>query len=162
MPKETPRRDKKMRAELKFLGPEPNTNFGQHILKNPLIVTAIIAKAGLRSTDVVLEIGPGTGNMTMKLLDICKKVIAVEYDPRMVVELQKRVQGTEYQHKLQLIHGDFLKTGLPYFDACVANVPYNISSPIVFKLLAHRPMFRCAVRPQRPASYARLQPAAAE
>jgi 18S rRNA (adenine1779-N6/adenine1780-N6)-dimethyltransferase len=79
------------------------------------------------------------------MLDIAKKVIAVEYDPRMVVELSKRVQGTDYEHKLQLIHGDFLKTELPFFDVCVANVPYNISSPIVFKLLAHRPMFRCAV-----------------
>eukprot|EP01052_Picozoa_sp_SAG31_P010183 SAG31_NODE_549_length_14219_cov_5.808188_3_plen_132_part_00 len=128
-----------MRNELKFLGPEPNTNFGQHILKNPLIVTAIIAKAGLRSTDVVLEIGPGTGNMTMKMLDIAKKVIAVEYDPRMVVELQKRVQGTDYQHKLQLIHGDFLKTELPFFDVCIANVPVRATS--LFGMLNACPFF---------------------
>lgn len=44
---------------------------------------------------------------------------------------------------LQIIHGDFMKVDLPYFDLCVANVPYNISSPITFKLLAHRPVFRC-------------------
>lgn len=51
-------------------------------------------KSAIRSTDIVLEIGPGTGNMTMKLLEAAKRVIAVELDPRMVVELQKRVQGT--------------------------------------------------------------------
>ena len=44
------------------------------------------------------------------------------------------------------MHCDFLKVEqLPYFDVCVANIPYQISSPIVFKLLAHRPFFRCAV-----------------
>lgn len=41
--------------------------------------------------------------------------------------------------------GDALKTDLPFFDVCVANVPYQISSPLVFKLLLHRPFFRCAV-----------------
>jgi 18S rRNA (adenine1779-N6/adenine1780-N6)-dimethyltransferase len=44
-----------------------------------------------------------------------------------------------------VIHGDVLKTALPFFDVLVANVPYNISSPLLFKLLAHRPMYRCAV-----------------
>jgi hypothetical protein len=45
----------------------------------------------------------------------------------------------------QIIHGDFMKVPLPYFDLCVANIPYNISSPLTFKLLAHRPQFRAAV-----------------
>lgn len=123
----------------------PNTGIGQHFLKNPAIVDMIIAKAGLKGTDTVLEIGPGTGNMTMKLLEQSKRVIAVEYDPRMVSELSKRVQGTDKATHLQIIHGDFMKVELPFFDACVANVPYQISSPLTFKLLAHRPMFRCAV-----------------
>ncbi|KAJ7558851.1 hypothetical protein O6H91_04G058600 [Diphasiastrum complanatum] len=118
---------------------------GQHILKNPLIVQSIVQKAGLKSTDIVLEIGPGTGNLTMKLLEVVKKVIAVELDPRMVLELQRRVQGTSYSSHLQVIQGDILKTQLPYFDVCVANIPYQISSPITFKLLSHRPIFRCAI-----------------
>lgn len=46
---------------------------------------------------------------------------------------------------MQVIQGDILKTELPYFDVCVANIPYQISSPITFKLLSHRPFFRCAV-----------------
>merc|ERR1712227_457050 len=74
-----------------------------------------------------------------------KKVIACELDPRMVAELQKRVQGTPFQTKLQIMVGDVIKTDLPFFDVCVANVPYQISSPLVFKLLLHRPFFRCAV-----------------
>ena len=46
---------------------------------------------------------------------------------------------------MKVIHGDVLKVALPYFDVCVANTPYQISSAIVFKLLAHRPMFRSAI-----------------
>ncbi|GLC43400.1 Ribosomal RNA small subunit methyltransferase [Pleodorina starrii] len=126
-------------------GLEFHKSKGQHILKNPLVVQAIVDKAGVKGTDVVLEIGPGTGNLTVKLLEKAKKVIAVELDPRMVLELQRRVQGTPYANNLQIIHGDFMRVELPYFDLCVANIPYNISSPLTFKLLAHRPAFRAAV-----------------
>mmetsp|Transcript_42653 Transcript_42653/g.51789 ORF Transcript_42653/g.51789 Transcript_42653/m.51789 type:complete len:354 (+) Transcript_42653:426-1487(+) len=136
---------KKAKATGGFQGIEFLKSKGQHILKNPLLVTSIVEKAGVKSTDVVLEIGPGTGNLTMKLLEAAKRVIAVEVDPRMVVELQRRVQGTPYQHSLQILSGDFMKMDLPYFDLCVANVPYQISSAIVFKLLSHRPVPRAAV-----------------
>ncbi|XP_062899058.1 probable dimethyladenosine transferase isoform X1 [Mobula hypostoma] len=122
-----------------------NTGIGQHILKNPLIVNSIIDKTAIRPTDVILEVGPGTGNMTVKILEKAKKVIACELDSRLVAELQKRVQGTPVANKLQIMVGDVLKTDLPFFDACVANLPYQISSPFVFKLLLHRPFFRCAV-----------------
>jgi len=81
----------------------------------------------------------------MLLLEKVKKVIVIEGDVRMVAELQKRVQGTEYAARLQIIVGDAIKVEFPYFDACVANIPYQISSPLVFKLLSHRPIFRCAV-----------------
>lgn len=59
-----------------------NKDFGQHILKNPMIITAMLEKSGLRSTDTALEIGPGTGNMTIKLLEKVKNVIACEIDTR--------------------------------------------------------------------------------
>lgn len=55
-----------------------NTNLGQHILKNPRIVDSMVEKAALRSTDTVLEIGPGTGNMTVKLLEQSKKVLTLK------------------------------------------------------------------------------------
>ncbi|KAL7466503.1 hypothetical protein ACHAXS_006800 [Conticribra weissflogii] len=123
----------------------PNTSLGQHFLKNPAVVTAIVAKSALKPTDTVLEIGPGTGNMTVPLLQQSKHVIAIEYDTRMVREVLKRVEGTSEERKLKIIQGDAIKTRFPFFDVCVANVPYQISSALVFKLLAHRPMFRCAV-----------------
>lgn len=93
----------------------------------------------------MLEIGPGTGNLTVKLLEKAKKVIVIEKDPRMAAELVKRVQGTPEQKKLEIIVGDVLQANLPYFDICVSNTPYQISSPLTFKLLAHRPAFRTAV-----------------
>lgn len=83
--------------------------------------------------------------MTMKLLEKCKHVVACEVDTRLVAELQKRVQSTPYQSKLKILVGDVLNQELPFFDVCVANLPYQISSPFVFKLLLHRPFFRCAV-----------------
>eukprot|EP00981_Chlorochromonas_danica_P015439 scaffold12092_cov268-Ochromonas_danica.AAC.2 len=61
----------------------PNTSIGQHFLKNPAVVDAIIQKSNLRPSDIVLEVGPGTGNLTIRLLPQCKKVIAIEYDRRM-------------------------------------------------------------------------------
>lgn len=123
----------------------PNTSLGQHFLKNPAVVTGIVAKAALKPTDVVLEIGPGTGNMTVPLLQQSRNVVAVEFDPRMIRETLKRVEGTPQENKLKVIQGDAIKTPFPFFDVCVANVPYQISSALVFKLLSHRPMFRCAV-----------------
>lgn len=83
-------------------------------------------QAAVRPTDTILEIGPGTGNLTVKLLDLAKKVIACEVDPRMVAELQKRVMGTPQQHKLEILMGDVLKSDLPFFDVCVANMPYQV------------------------------------
>ena len=62
-------------------------------------------RAGIKSTDVVLEIGPGTGNLTAKLLEVAKKVIAYEVDPRMVLELQRRFQGTPQASQLQVVQG---------------------------------------------------------
>ncbi|KAF2901931.1 hypothetical protein ILUMI_04255 [Ignelater luminosus] len=145
MPKVLQEKKSRIHNEVARQGIMFNKDFGQHILKNPMVITSMIEKAGLRSTDVALEIGPGTGNMTIKLLEKVKKVVACEIDPRLVAELQKRVQGTPFQAKLQIMIGDALKTELPFFDICVANIPYQISSPLVFKLLLHRPFFRCAV-----------------
>jgi 18S rRNA (adenine1779-N6/adenine1780-N6)-dimethyltransferase len=123
-----------------------NTTIGQHFLKNPAVIAAIVKKAGIKSTDVVLEIGPGTGNMTLPMLQQAKQVVALEYDTRMVRELLKRVEGsTDVSNKLKIIQGDAMKTAWPFFDLMVANLPYQISSAVVFKLLSHRPMFRCAV-----------------
>ncbi len=58
------------------------------------------AQANIQPSDVVLEIGPGTGNLTVKLLEKAKRVIVVEKDPRMAAELVKRVQGTYITHNI--------------------------------------------------------------
>lgn len=113
---------------------------------------------------MVLEIGPGTGNLTAKILEQAKKVIAVELDPRMAAEVTKRFQGTPAQKRLDVILGDVMKTELPYFDVCISNTPYQvwkalvlgffkrsfskhsqISSPLTFKLLATMPAPRTCV-----------------
>jgi 18S rRNA (adenine1779-N6/adenine1780-N6)-dimethyltransferase len=94
---------------------------------------------------VVLEIGPGTGNLTAKILEKAKKCIAVELDPRMAAEVTKRFQSTPYQKRLEVILGDVMKTELPYFDVCISNTPYQISSPLTFKLLATSPAPRSCI-----------------
>jgi len=118
---------------------------GQHILKNPGKIREMINKAGLKSTDIVLEIGPGTGNLTMQILPHVKKVIAIELDLRMIAELKKRASSSPHGSKLEVIAGDVIKTELPFFNVCISNTPYEISSPLIFKLLTHRPLFRCAI-----------------
>uniref|UniRef100_A0A915AFQ0 rRNA adenine N(6)-methyltransferase n=1 Tax=Parascaris univalens TaxID=6257 RepID=A0A915AFQ0_PARUN len=122
-----------------------NTERGQHILKNPGIVNAIIEKSAIKNTDTVLEVGPGTGNLTVKILEYAKKVIACEIDARMIAELKKRVLGTAVQQKLEIRPGDIMKVEWPFFDVCIANLPYQISSPFVFRLLLQRPLPRYAV-----------------
>ncbi|KAJ3818691.1 S-adenosyl-L-methionine-dependent methyltransferase [Lentinula raphanica] len=119
--------------------------YGQHILKNPQLAQSYLSKANLKPTDIVLEVGPGTGNLTVKILEQAKHVTAVEMDPRMAAELTKRVQGKPEQRKLDIIIGDFVKADLPYFDVCISNTPYQISSPLIFRLLSHRPLPRVCI-----------------
>lgn len=123
-----------------------NTDIGQHILKNPGVAQAIVDKADLKQSDIVLEIGPGTGNLTTRILEKAKRVIAVEQDPRMAAEITKRFQGTPAAKRLELILGDAIKMPeFPYFDVCISNTPYQISSPLTFKLLATSPSPRTCV-----------------
>lgn len=118
-------------ATLKF-----NKKLGQHILRNPGIITSMIDKSYIKPTDIILEIGGGTGNLTIKLLERAQKVIVYEKDERLAAELLKRVnEFPELSRKLKLIIGDAMKHDFPHFDMCIANIPYQISSPLIFKLL---------------------------
>ena len=74
-------------------------SWGQHILTNPRVLDAIVRKSKIKPTDTVLEIGPGTGNLTLRLLQAAQRVVAVEVDTRMVEILRQRVaeQGLEDQ-----------------------------------------------------------------
>ncbi|SBT78908.1 dimethyladenosine transferase, putative [Plasmodium ovale] len=117
---------------------------GQHLLKNPGILDKIILAAKIKSSDTVLEIGCGTGNLTVKLLPIAKKVITIDIDARMISEVKKRCLYEGYNN-LEVYEGDAIKSVFPRFDICTANIPYKISSPLIFKLISHRPLFKCAV-----------------
>jgi SAM-dependent methyltransferase len=106
-----------------------NTDIGQHILKNGAIADNIVDKANVNPSNTVLEVGPGPGVLTSRILEKAKKVVAVELDPRMAAELTKRVQGTPQEKKLQIVLGDFIKTDLsklPPFQICISNTPYQV------------------------------------
>jgi len=121
-----------------------NKAFGQHLLKNPGIIDKIVAASDIKPSDTVFEIGPGTGNLTMRLVEAAKRVVAHEIDPRMAAEVRKRAQSAG-RNNLEVQEIDVLRGKWPVFDVCTANLPYQISSPFTFRLLAHRPLFRCAV-----------------
>ncbi|SJK86050.1 DIM1, 18S rRNA (adenine1779-N6/adenine1780-N6)-dimethyltransferase [Babesia microti strain RI] len=117
---------------------------GQHMLKNPGILDKIVQAAQIRSSDTVLEIGPGTGNLTIRLVPLARQVISLEIDSRMVSEVKRRCLQMGFQN-LTVIEGNALRIDLPRFDVCTANLPYQISSPFVFKLMAHPHPYRCAI-----------------
>jgi len=73
---------------------------GQHILTNPRVLDSIVKRAQVLPTDTVLEIGPGTGNLTVRLLESARRVVAVEIDGRMVDALQMRAERLGLQDRL--------------------------------------------------------------
>uniref|UniRef100_A0A0G4H135 rRNA adenine N(6)-methyltransferase n=1 Tax=Chromera velia CCMP2878 TaxID=1169474 RepID=A0A0G4H135_9ALVE len=126
------------------LGLQLNKKLGQHLLKNPGIVEKIVNACDIKSTDTVLEIGPGTGNLTMKILPLAKRVVALDIDGRMVAEVKKRANSAGFMN-IEAREGDALRACLGRFDVCTGNMPYQISSPFIFRLLAHRPLFKTAI-----------------
>ena len=88
-------------------------------------------------------LGPGSGNLTVLMLQKVKKVIAVELDPRMAAEVTKRVQGKPESKKLEIIVGDVIKLDpLPFFTTCISNTPYQVGllTPYIFvglRVLVH-------------------------
>lgn len=102
---------------------------GQHFLKDARYAERSVEAAGLRPHDVVLEVGPGTGVLTRLLAARCAKVVAVELDDALADAL-------DAGPNVELIRGDAVVAPLPRFDACVSNLPYQISSPFLFRLLA--------------------------
>ncbi|KAL6222330.1 hypothetical protein ACLB2K_005722 [Fragaria x ananassa] len=117
---------------------------GQHILTNQRILDSIVRKSDIKPTDTVLEIGPGTGNLTLKLLEAANKIVAFEIDKRMVEALHKRVVERGVGDRLTVVCKDALKAEFPEFDLVVANIPYGISSPLVAKLVYGGRRFRSA------------------
>ncbi|HYA32630.1 MAG TPA: 16S rRNA (adenine(1518)-N(6)/adenine(1519)-N(6))-dimethyltransferase RsmA [Candidatus Bathyarchaeia archaeon] len=110
--------------------------WGQHFLIDEQIIENIVNYAEIKSTDTILEIGGGTGNLTRKLAELCYKLIVIEAD-RLLAEKLGSIPDIE------VLHGDALRVEFPSFDKTVSNLPYQISSQITFKLLKHP--FKCGV-----------------
>ncbi len=114
---------------------------GQHFLINGFVADREINIANISKNDTVLEIGPGKGILTTRLAEKAKKVIAIEIDKYLVNLLAKKVP-----ENVEIILGDALKIDfheLPKVDKIVSNIPYQISSPLTFKLLNYN--FKLAV-----------------
>ncbi|CAL5086525.1 unnamed protein product [Urochloa decumbens] len=118
---------------------------GQHLLTNPRVLDDIVRRAAIRPGDAVLEVGPGTGNLTARLLaSPAARVAAVEIDPRMSAAVSARAASLGLAHKLTVTSGDAMEVNFPKFDVCVSNIPYAISSPLIAKLLFGAYRFRTA------------------
>jgi 16S rRNA (adenine1518-N6/adenine1519-N6)-dimethyltransferase len=108
---------------------------GQHFLNDETVAKREVAYAGLTPQDTVLEIGPGRGMITRLLAQHAHQVIAVELDARLVIHLK-----TSLPQNVTIIHGDAVDldfASLPRFTKVVSNLPFQISSPITFKLLEY-------------------------
>jgi 16S rRNA (adenine1518-N6/adenine1519-N6)-dimethyltransferase len=112
-------------------------HLGQNFLFDPVILTRIMDAAGLARDDTVVEIGPGPGRLTRLLADNVKKVIAIELDQDLYGRLRADLIG---YRNVELVHGDALKfryEGIGRFKV-VSNIPYYITTPIIFRLLEAR------------------------
>jgi 16S rRNA (adenine1518-N6/adenine1519-N6)-dimethyltransferase len=115
------------------LGVTPTKGMGQNFLIDDRVADRQILFAQITKDDVVLEVGPGLGVLTNRLAEKAGKVFAIEMDRRLAAHLRATLPGN-----VELIEGDALEVEFPVFDKFVSNLPYSISSPIIFKLLDHR------------------------
>lgn len=125
---------------------------GQNFLIDENVVRQIVAAAELSEADTVLEVGPGIGTLTQGLAESKAQVVAVELDTRLLPVLATTLEGYD---NVRVVHGDILKVnimeevGAPSFKVC-ANLPYYITTPIIFALLEKRlPMERLVAMVQK-------------
>ena len=125
---------------------------GQNFLIDENVVHQIVAAAELSEADTVLEVGPGIGTLTQGLAESKARVVAVELDTRLLPVLATTLEGYD---NVRVVHGDILKVnimeevGAPSFKVC-ANLPYYITTPIIFALLEKRlPMERLVAMVQK-------------
>ena len=118
-----------------------NKKLGQIFLKDNQVAKKEIGYADIKKNDIVLEIGSGNGIITKLLAEKAEKVIAIEIDTKLVNKLRNILP-----RNVIFINNDALKINfnlLPKFNKIVSNLPYQISSPITFKILHYK--FECAV-----------------
>jgi 16S rRNA (adenine1518-N6/adenine1519-N6)-dimethyltransferase len=121
----------------------PTRRLGQNFVTDPGTIRRIVALAGIRPAETVLEVGPGLGSLTLGLLPAARRVLAVEVDPVLAAELSRTVadRAGPLAARLEVRCADALRlTGLPPDppdppDLLVANLPYNIAVPVLLHLL---------------------------
>jgi len=127
---------------------KPSKSLGQNFVIDSNVCTKIVRTAGVTQDDIALEIGPGLGSLTLAMLEIAKSVIAVEIDPRLAQQLPLTVaQHFEHPENLTVINQDALAVNeLPVEPTVlVANLPYNVSVPVLLHLLEKFPTIRTGV-----------------
>ena len=127
---------------------KPSKSLGQNFVIDSNVCTKIVRTAGVTSDDIALEIGPGLGSLTLAMLETAKSVIAVEIDPRLAQQLPLTVaEHFEHPENLTVINKDALAVNdLPFEPTVlVANLPYNVSVPVLLHLLEKFPTLRSGV-----------------
>ncbi len=134
-----------IRKELAEYGLFPKKRLGQHFLIDRNILNKVIRSAGVEKEDVVLEVGPGLGEMTLALARQAKKVIAIEIDSKLVVILEKKMKD---HPNVEVVKSDILKVNFDQFlrkegrpIKVVANLPYQISTPLLFRFIESKEVF---------------------
>jgi len=129
-----------IKALLKKYNIHPSKRLGQNFLVDEKVLEKIVETANLSKNDIVLEIGPGIGNLTLELAKRVKKVIAVEKDPRLVGILNEELRIKNVKN-VEIIKNDILNTNLKSeilnlkSYKIVANIPYYLTSPLIRRFL---------------------------
>jgi 16S rRNA (adenine1518-N6/adenine1519-N6)-dimethyltransferase len=127
---------------------KPSKSLGQNFVIDSNVCTKIVRTAGVTSDDIALEIGPGLGSLTLAMLEVAKSVIAIEIDPRLAQQLPITVaEHFDHPENLTVINKDALAVNdLPVAPTVlVANLPYNVSVPVLLHLLEKFPTLRTGV-----------------
>jgi 16S rRNA (adenine1518-N6/adenine1519-N6)-dimethyltransferase len=130
------------------LGIKPAKSLGQNFVIDANVCRKIVRTAGVTSSDIALEIGPGLGSLTLALLEEAKSVIAVEIDERLATRLPQTIKlHNENSATFSVIHQDALALkSLPEAPTVlVANLPYNVSVPVLLHLLEIFPTLQSGV-----------------
>jgi 16S rRNA (adenine1518-N6/adenine1519-N6)-dimethyltransferase len=122
----------------------PTKQRGQNFVIDPNTVRRIVRDSGITEDDVVLEVGPGLGSLTLALLDVAARVVAVEVDPVLARALPATIADRAPGHadRFEVVLGDAMRITTvpgPPPTALVANLPYNVSVPVLLHLLALLP-----------------------
>jgi 16S rRNA (adenine1518-N6/adenine1519-N6)-dimethyltransferase len=127
-----------VKAELSKVSLGPNRRLGQNFLIAPGIIKKILETAQLTPLDIILEIGPGLGALTIEIAKKVKKVLAIEKDPKMCALLANTLRSGNINNA-ELAHADILNFQFPIFNfqtyKVVANLPFYITNPVIMKFL---------------------------